>query len=47
MLSVIMLSVRFYWRYAEYRYAEWRYAKCRYAEFRGALSNTLAYHSRI
>jgi len=30
-----MLSVPFFYRYAECFYAEYRYAECRYAEWRG------------
>jgi hypothetical protein len=36
MLSVITLSIAFYYYYAECRYAECRYAECRYAECRYA-----------
>jgi hypothetical protein len=32
MLSVIMLSVTFYYDYAECHYAECHYAECRYGE---------------
>jgi hypothetical protein len=36
MLSVIMLSIAFYYSYAECRYAVCRYAECRYVECRYA-----------
>jgi|APCry1669189768_1035252.scaffolds.fasta_scaffold524102_1 hypothetical protein len=35
-----MLSVAFYYYYAECRYAEYRYGDCRYAECRGATETT-------
>ncbi len=37
-----MLSVAFFYCYAECHYAECRYAECRYAECRGAFFNCLA-----
>jgi hypothetical protein len=34
-ISTVMLSVVFFYCYAECNYAKWHYAKCHYAECRG------------